>query len=96
MRWLTLPSILWVAAAVLPSACGNDPKVVEKIVEVPVSVERIVEVEVEKVVQVEVPFDPVPLRGGDDRTQGIGLLGVRLRPATWCGLQPRYPRPLRS
>jgi hypothetical protein len=45
--------VLSAIIAVVAAACASDPEVVEKIVEVPVVEEKIVEVEVEKVVEVE-------------------------------------------
>ena len=56
MRWsvwapLACAALLWAVAAV---ACAGGPEVVERVVEVPVVEEKIVEVEVERVVEVEV------------------------------------------
>ncbi len=54
MRRLAIPFVLSaIAGLVAAAACAGETEVVEKIVEVPVVEEKIVEVEVEKVVEVE-------------------------------------------
>ena len=53
MRRLAIPIVLSAIAALAAAACAGETEVVEKIVEVPVVEEKIVEVEVEKVVEVE-------------------------------------------
>jgi peptide/nickel transport system substrate-binding protein len=53
MRRLAIPFVLSAVIAVVAAACAGETEVVEKIVEVPVVEEKIVEVEVEKVVEVE-------------------------------------------
>ena len=50
---MSLVALAALAAVATAAACGGDPTVVEKIVEVPVVEEKIVEVEVEKVVEVQ-------------------------------------------
>ena len=53
MRRFAIPLVLSAIIAVVAAACASDPEVVEKIVEVPVVEEKIVEVQVERVVEVE-------------------------------------------
>ncbi len=53
MKRFAIPLVLSAIIAIVAAACASDPEVVEKIVEVPVVEEKIVEVEVEKVVEVE-------------------------------------------
>ena len=53
MKRFTIALVLSAIIAIVAAACASDPEIVEKIVEVPVVEEKIVEVEVEKVVEVE-------------------------------------------
>ena len=53
MKRFAIPLFLSAVLAVVAAACAGETEVVEKIVEVPVVEEKIVEVEVEKVVEVE-------------------------------------------
>ena len=54
MTRFTLPIVLSAIIAVVAAACASDPEVLERIVEVPVVEEKIVEIEVDKVVEVPV------------------------------------------
>ena len=53
MKRFAIPLVLSAVLALVAAACAGETEVVEKIVEVPVVEEKIVEVEVEKVVEVE-------------------------------------------